>query len=652
MASKELLPIRETDIAPYRSSANVLLQSVKWRPIKDVASLAKGGGASGSDRPAWRESTAAPTIEKPVSIMKSAARIANDPVIFPEQINRALLALRKGLQMGGHLSELYDRASGLALLREQNQRGKLPEVQSTEFHEKTATYAAISIFVAAYYVVWMIESMEDDIGAIPVNFQGIPELPFKNRVDALSCVMYYYGAYLEDSGSVMTEKEFLKMTLVYFRAVLEELKLRLDSFKHSDAFTCRHYKLEGSEFTVSGFDVEHVSGGSVEFRRVEFNEIVGNRDAKHAGRRLIDRLACYDPTVKKNPMFELGGFVFLTLGHGKPGTGKSMQIAAIATALADRCQWLGLRFKFHPLPETIVSTFQGGSAEHMDAYMRAFSDPMSIVYGAIDDAENTLEERTRQGVSAGVREVIGVFLRRTEGASAVQYGNAVIHVCTNIPDQIDKAVLSRIQSRTMINGATTATDFLDQDYLWWRRYHALDPAFVGMLDPSGYAYLSAQGELTSLSQISATYTEPKEASIREVYETALTKHQPNEQMFFAEFYAGVLARYPEFSSRDVRNIQKAVDARVMDFDFPADWLDSPETFYRREYARKVAMIRELMQVNMRGLSFAEIRLQETFRYLDSMVRIQDAGYRREVEREAERLRIAVAAHQLVGEKAR
>ena len=33
-----------------------------------------------------------------------------------------------------------------------------------------------------------------------------------------------------------------------------------------------------------------------------------------------------------------------------------------------------------------------------------------IIFAPVDDAENNLEERTRKGVSAGVRELIGVFL--------------------------------------------------------------------------------------------------------------------------------------------------------------------------------------------------------------------------------------------------
>ncbi len=41
-------------------------------------------------------------------------------------------------------------------------------------------------------------------------------------------------------------------------------------------------------------------------------------------------LLCYDPVSKRNPMKDLGALTMTKLTYGKPGTGKSMEIAAIA----------------------------------------------------------------------------------------------------------------------------------------------------------------------------------------------------------------------------------------------------------------------------------------------------------------------------------
>ena len=85
------------------------------------------------------------------------------------------------------------------------------------------------------------------------------------------------------------------------------------------------------------------------------------------------------------------------------------------------------------------------------------------------------------------------FLRYTEGAYAVNYGNSSIGLFTNLPEMLDKAVISRVQGRFKIDGARTAHDFLDQDHLWWRKLDKTMPDFVNMQDPSNYTYLKGPG---------------------------------------------------------------------------------------------------------------------------------------------------------------
>ena len=85
---------------------------------------------------------------------------------------------------------------------------------------------------------------------------------------------------------------------------------------------------------------------------------------------------------------------------------------------------IGIPFIFNPLPNAIISTFQGGSGERINAWFRVFHNPKVIVYGPIDDAEQALQDRTMQGVSAGVREVVSGFLVGTEGSPSDDLTNA------------------------------------------------------------------------------------------------------------------------------------------------------------------------------------------------------------------------------------
>ena len=628
VSSGALLPIENEELSEFLRRANGFLARVEWRPKTGaLRERPETGDARG-----WRDSVLDEGTPQQVSLIKMARTVSRDEALLSDDINHALHVVRKGLQIGMHLSKLYTEASGLERLVEQNRKGALVGAQKVAFRAKYHTAAAIAVFAAAYFVVTELAGHKaEELGNLQLEFPGIPELSLQNPVRAIQCMLYYFGAVL-DSPSVGTDLDFVKMTQLYFQGILDEVKLRENSFEHTAAFTDKAYKLEDNDFTVQGFQVDFAGAEvSVEFNRVALTDIVGNRDAKHGAQRLVERLLCYDVTTQRNPFVELGGFPRVRLGFGKPGTGKSLQIAATATMLHDRCRELGLPFLFWPMPDTVVSTFQGGSAERMVAWMRPLQDPSKIIYAPIDDAENNLEDRTRQGVSAGVREVIGVFLRYTEGAYAINHGNAAIDVFTNLPDQIDKAVLSRVVARFAVDGAESWEDFLDQDHLWWRKYLDIDRKFVDMKDPKKYDYLAAQAQLGSLSEVYDGIGEASEERIRDIFDDVAKERGQGEHGFFAELYRQVHQAFPFFTSRDVRNIQQAINGRIMDFDLPETWFEDLELFFARDYGAKKAMLIELMHANMQGLSFAEVRLQETVRYLDNMVRIAQVTRERRID---------------------
>lgn len=628
MESSAGFPIDPKQLGAHTDRANRLLAGVQWTPTRDKL------GKQASVYPLkWRESGSEKSSAEEVSLIQIARRVSGDPLLLSEETNHVLTVLRMALQIAMHVSREYTKSSGLEHLIEQNKRGALTEAQKTEFRAKYHSASAVTVFVVAYYVTWELSDYKsEEVADIAMDFAGLPELALPNPVQALECLLYYYGAYVDKSGVVKSNLDFLKLTLLYFRAVIDEVKLREDSLQHTRHFVDNSYRLLGSEFWVRGFEVELGADQiSIEFNRVELGQIVGNHDAKHKARRLAERLMCYDPAAQRNPMHDLGGLPTLRMGYGEPGTGKSMQIAATATLLFDYCKELGLPFLFWPLPDNVISTFQGGSSERMLKWLRPFRDTSRIVYGPIDDAENVLENRTRQGVSAGVREVVATFLRHTEGAYAVHHGNAVVELFTNLPDQLDPAVLSRIMDRFYIGGAENREDFLDQDHLWWQRYREIDAGFVDMRDPEGYEYLSNQVLVSTLALAYGEEDIPKAARVKAVFEHVQAEHEPSQQTFFAALFTRTKEIFPMFTSRDVRNIQRAVDERVLDFDLPPAWLENPETFYRQDYPTKRSMIVEQMQANMQGLSFHELRCQEAGRYLDNFVRIAATARERRID---------------------
>jgi len=651
MEHNTTFPIKNSELEALRDEATSYLKGVQWeqgykaknrdKDKKDDSILLYLSKATGN------ASSEVTSVSKTILALKK--RLLPNSVAIPLHLNQALFAIQEGITMGVWLKDSYYDASGLSGLNER--KSSLDTTQRREFDSKMHTATAFMLYGTAYRILFDLKPVaSDDLSVLKNKFAGIPELSLMSPIKGISCLLFYYDKYLSHPEIITSDKDVIDFSVVFFEAIIGEIQLRLGSLEYTEVITDRTYKLENSEFAVSGWEnVFEGTAQSVEFNKVLFEEIVGNRDAKHFARRLTERMLSYDFTAKKNPFQELGGFMPVFMGYGIPGTGKSMLIAAIATRLKEHCDALDIPFLFHPMPDTLISTFQGGSAEKMVQWMKPLQDPTRLIFAPIDDAENNLQERTAQGVSAGVKEVIGVFLRYTEGAYAVNYGNSSIGLFTNLPEMLDKAVISRVQGRFKIDGARTIPDFIDQDYLWWRNFEKTMPNFVNMTNPKDYDFLSAQGLAKNLGEILQGVERPTEAKVLEIYEATEAKQPGDAHLFYAELYKNIQKAFPFFSSRDIRNIQSAISLRLTDFDLPEDWFEDPSLYFKKEYDLKFAMLQDLMKQNMKGFSFSDIRRQEVVRYLDNVATIADTDFKRKVDQRVHDMNIQLEARRFFEE---
>lgn len=643
-ASSSATPITWAEMLEYLPDANRRLRRVDWTPRVVPTPGAKA--APGADMMEIIQKYGAASGNG-VSLVDLAKTISRDDVLLQEDVNVVMTVLREGMQVASHLVALYRRASNLTELETLNSRGRLTaSEQQTEFNQKLLVAGAIAVFVLARYVVLTLKTYKsEEVSAVEVEFSGLPELSLQNPVNALSCVLFYYGKTLEFGAK--DGLAFVRLTDLFFRKVLAELAPRVEHLEHAQPFTEQGYLLEGTEFGVHGFDASDLNNGfaSVEFARQDLDEVVGNRQAKHTVRRIAERLVCFDLETGRNPMFELGALSTVNMFHGIPGTGKSMLLAALATLIHDFCEALGIPFLFHPLPGNIINSFQGKSAEQMEAWFAAIRDPHRIVFAPIDDAENVFEDRTGDNVSEGSKGAINAFLRNTEGATAINRGNAVILVATNLPDKIDAAVMSRVNLRAYIGGAEKREDFLDQNELWRRKYDRIAKGLMS-LTPSAYEFMSAQVRLTNAGDVMGREVNPEDDRLRKVYEATLALHKPEEEAFYAEFFVRVQEIFPFFRSRDLRNIQRAIDSRVFDFDMPEEWLTKPDTFHLQPYDTKLKLVNDIIRGHVTSLDPAKIRLQETVSYVDNLIRAVDEGRRRHIEEMAERIAVNMEAEAL------
>ena len=650
MEHNSTFPIKQTELENLREEASSYLKSIQWEQgtrakSKDGSAkkdesillyLSKANGGGGAD---------ITSVSK--TILKLKKRLMPNSLAIPLKLNKALLNIQEAIAIGIWLKDNYNDSSGFSALNER--RSSLADSQKREFESKMQTATAYLLFGFSYYVLFELkDEASDDLSVMKNKFAGIPELSFISPLKGISCSLFYYDKYLNHPDVIKTEQDIIDFTVVYFEALMDEINQRKGSLDYTETLEDRTYKLEESEFAVSGWEtVFNDNVKSVEFNKIRFEQIVGNRDAKHFAKRLVERMLSYDFEAKKNPFQELGGFMPVFMGYGIPGTGKSMLIAAIATKLKEYSDELDIPFLFHPMPDTLISTFQGGSAEKMVKWMKPMQDPTKLIFAPIDDAENNLQERTAQGVSAGVKEVIGVFLRYTEGAYAVNYGNSSVGLFTNLPEMLDKAVISRIQGRFKIDGARTIPDFLDQDYIWWRKLDKTLPDFVNMENPD-YEWLSEQGLAKNLGEILKHTEKPTEQRVLDIYNNVEHQFKDKQHMFYAELYKEIQKTFPFFSSRDIRNIQKAVSMRLTDFDLPTDWLENPEIFLRKDYDTKFIMLQDVMRQNMKGLDFSDIRRQEVIRYLDNMAIIADVDFKRKVDNRVKEMNVRMAAEKEFG----
>ena len=645
MENNSTFPIKQTELDMLRDEASGYLKSVQWE---------QSARAKNKDKEAKDESillflsranngsaTEITSVSKTILALKK--RLLPDSVAIPISLNQTLYAVQEGITLGIWVKDSYYDASGLSSLNEN--KSALDSNGKREFESKLLTATAFMLFSTAYKILNDLKPFaSDDLSVMKQKFAGIPEVSLLSPLKGISCSLFYYDKYLAHPDIIKTDKDVIDFTVVYFEALIDEINLRKSSLEYTETITDRTYKLENSDFAISGWENTFAGTAvSVEFNKIQFEQIVGNKDAKHFARRLTERMLSYDFEAQKNPFQELGGFMPVFMGYGIPGTGKSMLIAAIATRLKEHCDHLDIPFLFHPMPDTLISTFQGGSAEKMVEWMKPMQDPTKLIFAPIDDAENNLQERTAQGVSAGVKEVIGVFLRYTEGAYAVNYGNSSIGLFTNLPEMLDKAVISRVQGRFKIDGARTENDFLDQDHIWWNKFKKTMPDFVNMKDPSSYEYLHDQGFVKTMGDVLSSIEKPTEERVHEVYDKVEKQYKTNEHMFFASLYKEIQKIFPFFSSRDVRNIQSAISLRLTDFDLEDDWFENSEIYLKKGYETKFNMLQELMKSNMKGLDFSEIRRQEVVRYLDNVATIADTDFKRKVDARVNQLNIDLEA---------
>lgn len=622
------IPITMDEVAAQATAASQYLKGVSYAPQRTLQAMAEGAtpkprGLSWSDS-ASRDAARAETI----SLISVAKEVNKNDELLEEPINSALNVIRMGLQVALHVAQAYANASGFAQLRERNNaRGRLGSDEA-EWASKQETHAAVTAFVLASYVSWRFESKDEKKYTANVDFAGLPEpIAIGNQARSIGCVLFHLGAYLQRA---QTGAQFHKYAQLYFAAVLKELQTRAPSLKYAEPFTESSYKLADTGFAINGFRAAALSTGVVEFKRVELKEVMGNQEAKRLAARLSQFVMAYDFGRQLNPLTEFGAFPWIYVYQGNPGTGKSMMLSVTQTLVQDYCKALGIPFELHPIPNGIVSSLQGDSAVNYENWWTRLSNPAAIIVAPVDDAEAVYLDRRDHSSSEGSKLIVMSHLRLTEGSTALTRGNVLQPHATNNADMIDPAVFSRYQARVVVPGAQSRQDYLDQMRSWGDGFNAkAKPAKVIDLHwPQDYQYLSDQG-LIPKEEAALKHGELirfKEKGVVQLWEQIEgRKLEVSSYDLYGTFFAALHERFPQFTSRDVRNVQVSATSRLFGFDFPQEWLSSRDAFVGKDYDTKKQMILDAALQHQKGLTVDQVLFQEMVHYVDTTIEMLDSG---------------------------
>ncbi len=626
MQNVSLMEIKRSDVAAHEPGATEMMRSARGgtrqaAPERAVSSVS-GNVSAVSSRPTFdptaprRPAAAVQGVTgSPESLIAAVNAVTKDDPLPTEGETHVLRTVRTGIATARAVVSLFETTTELAALKRQlNEGGRLTAEATTRMAELQGGAAIIAGFVACSYIAWALADFMAD-SAVPVEVPEPAEFRLDNPLTALEGVVWELSVVV---GAAKDDPTLARIVREHCGGKAAAFALRAMGVGNLDRFTGSQYKVEGTEFTVKGFEVPGKTRSDalvMEFRKPE--EVVGNHLAKSASLRLAKMMMCYDFPAQTSPFVTLGGHVFTFMGDGFPGTGKTTLIQMICGLLNDYCKVAGYPFRYQNFGVDEVSEFQGMSGRNCRAFLNRILDPRAIGFGTIDDIDQVAGKRGDRQSSGGQQEITAVLMDAFAGANTVVRGNCTFGMFSNYPENVDDALRQRAGARFLIDGPKTQEDY--QDLL----------AILLRKQLGGIGLGAAEGKLFATQSIKEAvratlekHSRPMEEKIADIFDATVSRLGPLDDLHKLSVYLKAISDVePRFTGRAVKNIADAVKTRAMDFDIPDEWFENPEVFLHRPIGSKTDMLRELMIPVT-----SEMVLQEINIYADSEARYGDKSF--------------------------
>ena len=346
------------------------------------------------------------------------------------------------------------------------------------------------------------------------------------------------------------------------------------------------------DFLVQGFSFQHTAKVKVqEVEKIVPADIAGNDVAKQTIRRIVDRQALYNFSVKKSAAAELGDLLWSYLLDGQPGTGKTTLFKMLRYLALQRVEqinaaWAANRigrdfpmvWNFNSIDSGQKSGIYGETQAKYRARLTEADDPSTLNTNFFEDVDLLLVSRNNINTSGADQDILKLVMDFLDGLDTIFRGNTVNLSSTNKATALDDAVRQRHKGRFDVSGPQT-----------WKHFVQMLNRKMAKMDKHGLFTLPL-----------GSYNPDDEVEGAPIYvvshitQDVLRQLKRRTDNLTREDLGRMAERFhemdPTFTGRAWDNVIKAVMTRSADYEVPEEWFTNPSVFFAQPYERQVEML--------------------------------------------------------------